>query len=86
MVLKVNGDCPLAVTGGGCPDLNKCTETCRPCYRGVGKVTAFCKPAGGGIPVDQCICDFSEGAPCNPPAPPQCPGRSVLITNNVTLV
>ncbi|XWS13676.1 hypothetical protein CRYUN_Cryun36dG0058800 [Craigia yunnanensis] len=54
MVPKVNGDCQQAVKGGGCPDVSKCVETCRPCYRGVGQITAFCRSAGGGIPFDEC--------------------------------
>ncbi|XVF63073.1 hypothetical protein PTKIN_Ptkin09bG0059500 [Pterospermum kingtungense] len=83
MVPKVNGGCQLAVKGGGCPDVNKCVETCSPCYRGVGQITAFCRPAGGGIPFDECICYFSHGAPCNPPGPPKCPG---LPPTNMTLV
>lgn len=86
MVPKVNGECQLAVTGGGCPDVNKCVETCRPCYRGIGRITAFCRPAGGGIPFDECVCAFSRGAPCNPPGPPKCPGSPPLPTNMTTLV
>ncbi|KAJ0035960.1 hypothetical protein Pint_24760 [Pistacia integerrima] len=66
--------CELAVRGGGCPDVNACVAICEPCYRGIGKIRAFCRSAGGGIPFDECICSFAKGAPCNPPAPPKCPG------------
>uniref|UniRef100_A0A2N9F5P5 Uncharacterized protein n=1 Tax=Fagus sylvatica TaxID=28930 RepID=A0A2N9F5P5_FAGSY len=72
MVSKVKG-CELAVIGGGCPDYNACVETCRPCFRGIGSVAVYCRPAGGGIPYDQCVCRMKHGAPCDPPAPPQCP-------------
>ncbi|KAI4317870.1 hypothetical protein L6164_025701 [Bauhinia variegata] len=65
--------CQQAVIGGGCPDLSQCMETCRPCYRGIGEVHVFCRPAGGGILFDECVCSMEKGAPCNPPGPPQCP-------------
>ncbi|XP_039016891.1 uncharacterized protein LOC120147639 isoform X1 [Hibiscus syriacus] len=83
MVSMVEGGCQLAVKGGGCPEVNRCVETCRPCYRGVGQITAFCRSAGGGIPFDECVCYFSHGAPCNLPAPPQCPAHPT--NNNMTL-
>lgn len=67
--------CTQAVIGGGCPDVKQCVEVCRPCYRGIGQISVFCRPAGGGIPVDQCVCSFKSGAPCNPPSPPRCPGK-----------
>lgn len=65
--------CMVAVIGGGCPNPAACVETCRPCYKGIGEVKAFCRPAGGGIPYDQCICSFAKGAPCNPPGCPKSP-------------
>lgn len=83
MVSKVEGGCQLAVKGGGCPEVKQCVETCRPCYRGIGQLTAFCRSAGGGIPFDECMCYFSHGAPCKLPAPPQCPAHPVVI--NTTL-
>ncbi|KAJ0093099.1 hypothetical protein Patl1_25312 [Pistacia atlantica] len=73
-VFTAGKGCELAVRGGGCPDVNACVAICEPCYRGIGKIRAFCRSAGGGIPFDECICSFSKGAPCNPPAPPKCPG------------
>lgn len=73
MVPTVNAKCQLAVIGGGCPDTRACLETCRPCYRGYGIISVFCRPAGGGIPFDECICEFKKGAPCNPIGPPRCP-------------
>ncbi|KAH9703946.1 putative ribosomal large subunit pseudouridine synthase SVR1 [Citrus sinensis] len=67
--------CELAVRGGGCPDdVQECIKLCGPCFRGIGKVVAFCRPAGGGVPFDECVCSFTEGAPCPPPGPPRCPG------------
>ncbi|KAG4182647.1 hypothetical protein ERO13_A09G056800v2 [Gossypium hirsutum] len=83
MVSKVEAGCELAVKGGGCPKVKQCAETCRPLYRGIGQITAFCRSAGGGIPFDECMCYFSHGAPCKLPAPPQCPGHPVV--NNTTL-
>ena len=72
-----NGECmstsTLAVIGGGCPDPEKCRETCIPCYRRIGHITAFCRPAGGGIPFDECVCDFTGGARCDPTSGPHCP-------------
>jgi hypothetical protein len=49
MVPTAKAKCELAVIGGGCPNLNECMLTCQPCYRGVGRITAFCRPGGGGI-------------------------------------
>lgn len=67
--------CELAVRGGGCPDdVQECIKLCGPCSRGIGKIVAFCRPAGGGVPFDECVCSFTEGAPCPPPGPPRCPG------------
>ena len=65
--------CQLAVIGGGCPDPEKCRETCIPCYRRIGHITAFCRPVGGGIPFDECVCDFTGGARCDPTSGPHCP-------------
>ncbi|KAI6691087.1 hypothetical protein NL676_027915 [Syzygium grande] len=72
IMLRVEA-CSIAVVGGGCPDHEKCRETCIPCWRGVGQIASYCRPAGGGIPYDQCICDFKNGAPCPPPGLPKCP-------------
>ncbi|KAG4910401.1 hypothetical protein JHK82_056427 [Glycine max] len=72
-VISKGNSCELSVIGGGCPDLKECTETCRPCYRGIGEVHAYCVPASGGIPYDQCVCRMMNGAPCNPAGPPICP-------------
>jgi hypothetical protein len=79
MVPTAKANCELAVIGGGCPNLNECMLTCQPCYRGVGRITAFCRPAGGGIPFDQCICSFKKGAPCSPKGPPKCPRPPATI-------
>ncbi|GAV80601.1 hypothetical protein CFOL_v3_24061 [Cephalotus follicularis] len=74
MMQKVDAvGCEVAVRGGGCPDIKKCIETCLPCFRGIGRINAYCRLAGGGIPFDECICRFSKGAPCYPPSPPRCP-------------
>ncbi|KAJ0093098.1 hypothetical protein Patl1_25313 [Pistacia atlantica] len=89
MLPKVEGACEKATIGGGCPDVSKCVELCRPCYRGVGIIAVFCRAAGGGIPYDQCICSFKRGAPCDPPAPPRCPALwspPVENTLNGTLI
>ncbi|GKV42427.1 hypothetical protein SLEP1_g49834 [Rubroshorea leprosula] len=78
---SVNAGCTYAVPGGGCPDVQKClNDVCRPCYRGVGRIEAVCRAAGGGIPFDECLCIFKNGAPCNPPAPPKCPGPPAVVT------
>ena len=65
--------CYLETIGGGCPDVNACMETCRPCYRGIGVVLPYCVAPGGGINYWRCRCDFRKGAPCPPPGPPTCP-------------
>ncbi|GAY58336.1 hypothetical protein CUMW_186290 [Citrus unshiu] len=83
--------CEVTVRGGGCPgDVEECVKLCGPCWRRIGKVTAFCRSAGGGIPFDECVCSFSDGAPCPPPDPPRCPGPwsppSPQITFNQTHV
>lgn len=93
---KVNagGGCEggyLSTIGGGCPDKYTCLEVCRPCYRGVGKVLAYCVGPSGPTPYWECRCAFHDGAPCPPPPPPQCPGRwpssaNSTITLNQTLV
>ncbi|KAJ4822092.1 hypothetical protein Tsubulata_041577 [Turnera subulata] len=74
MVLKVNGDeCGyLSKMGGGCPDINKCIQTCNPCYRGIGEIVAACASTTGE-PWQECRCYFNKGAPC-PHGPPKCPG------------
>ncbi|KAK4758429.1 hypothetical protein SAY87_019730 [Trapa incisa] len=78
--LAVAESCTVSVIGGGCPNLAACTETCRPCYIGNGQIRAFCQPAGGGIPYDQCICSFYEGAPCIPRGCPKQPPLSVTTS------
>ncbi|WCJ23827.1 hypothetical protein M5689_005830 [Euphorbia peplus] len=67
-------DCDyLSTIGGGCPDVNACLETCRPCYRGIGIVTPGCAGPDGPFPYWVCRCYFRNGAPCPPPGPPKCP-------------
>ncbi|KAL3507868.1 hypothetical protein ACH5RR_033250 [Cinchona calisaya] len=70
--------CYLDSIGGGCPDINKCMETCRPCYRGKGVVYYFCVAPGGGINYWRCRCTFEKGAPCPPVGPPTCPAPPLL--------
>ncbi|KAM0985710.1 hypothetical protein ACFX13_013170 [Malus domestica] len=82
-ITMVNADCYLATIGGGCPDKHQCEITCSTCNRGVGEVRSFCKPGGGGIPYEQCVCVMAKGAPCSPPPPPKCPDwpRALSATN-----
>ncbi|GMN46736.1 hypothetical protein TIFTF001_015931 [Ficus carica] len=78
------GACYVSVVGGGCPNVAACRQTCSPCYRGVGRVAAYCRAAGGGIPYESCVCSFSGGAPCPPPGPPRCPNPpagAAILTN-----
>ncbi|KAL6971706.1 hypothetical protein U1Q18_031388, partial [Sarracenia purpurea var. burkii] len=81
MVLTTDA-CYIETIGGGCPDQNACYETCRPCYRNVGLVYAYCVPPGGGIPYLRCRCDFQKGAPCPPVGPPACPKPPALAPRN----
>jgi hypothetical protein len=60
MVPTVNANCELAVISGGCPNEDECMLTCQPCYRGFRVISAFCRPSGGGIPFDQCICSLRK--------------------------
>lgn len=83
VTLETQG-CSQATIGGGCPDINICTETCRPCFREVGKVTVSCVAGGGGTPYARCVCDFSDGADCNPPPPPRCPAPWPRLHNTNT--
>lgn len=40
---------------------------------GVGEIHAYCRPAGGGVPFNECVCSMQKGASCNVTRPPQCP-------------
>ncbi|XP_060181360.1 uncharacterized protein LOC132610970 [Lycium barbarum] len=76
MVGKVEVDgCYVDAITGGCPNLMECVETCRPCYREIGKVYPTCiKPdPSSGILYWRCRCVMTDGAPCPPRAPPHCP-------------
>lgn len=79
------GACNVSVVGGGCPDVKACGLTCSPCYRGIGRVTAYCRAPDGGIPA-LCVCEFTEGAPCPPPGTPKCPNQlagATILTNKI---
>uniref|UniRef100_A0A2C9UDJ3 Uncharacterized protein n=1 Tax=Manihot esculenta TaxID=3983 RepID=A0A2C9UDJ3_MANES len=71
---KTKGECQYVSTiGGGCPDKSQCLETCRPCFRGVGHVVAYCVGPDGPFPYWECRCAFHNNAPCPPLPPPRCP-------------
>ena len=86
MVPTVNANCELAVIGGGCPNEDECMLTCQPCYWGFRVISAFCRPSGGGIQIDQCICSFKKGVPCSPCGPPKClrPPATLLYINQTS--
>ncbi|KAK4357121.1 hypothetical protein RND71_022731 [Anisodus tanguticus] len=67
--------CGVETITGGCPNLAACVETCRPCYRGIGKVYSTClKPdPSTGILYWRCRCEMTDGAPCPPRGEPHCP-------------
>ncbi|KAJ7980006.1 Vicilin-like protein [Quillaja saponaria] len=82
-------NCEVSFLGGGCPDNKLCLETCRPCYKGIGWVDAFCLNDFGGLPIgDRCVCRFRDGAPCppfdgcRPPKPPAVSDQAAVV--NVT--
>ncbi|WCJ23824.1 hypothetical protein M5689_005827 [Euphorbia peplus] len=79
----------LSILGGGCPNVNECMDTCRPCYRGIGKVIADCAaPSRPFRPYWECRCYFTKGAPCPPHGPPKCPKKwpsSSSVNQNHTL-
>lgn len=72
---KVGAQCTLSVIDGGCPDEDECRLTCAPCYVGIGKVESFCD-VHFELPFYLCTCVMSEGAPCHPIGPPQCPNNN----------
>ncbi|GMN46737.1 hypothetical protein TIFTF001_015930 [Ficus carica] len=83
MVPLVQGACNVSVVGGGCPNPKACGMTiCTPCYRGIGRVTAYCCPPSiGGIP-KLCVCEFTDGAPCPPPCP-NLPAGATTLTDEI---
>ncbi|KAL2902922.1 NFX1-type zinc finger-containing protein 1 [Bienertia sinuspersici] len=61
---------------GGCPDLVKCSETCKPCLKGRGDVIATCYSPSIWVTKWECRCTFVDGAPCPPPNAVSCPSNA----------